>query len=410
MATNTLTQVQTYQKSGLAFLLNSYAFINKANKKFKDFDKITTNLGATVRFDLPTRYTTTASLVAVFQDTEQREQSLTVDKEVSTSYSFTNQEFVFNAEKFMADFGKSAVAEIGSEIEANVAENNLTHTYRFFGDGVTAITSHEQLATALAFFRNYGAPKTDTCGYLSDLSVPAIVGSGLAEFTTNRGNKESMSWEVGRFSKCDWYESNLLPVHQAGDEGVAANTLTITAFTTDVDGGISDITVSGATGTADSMKENDLLQFQDGVSGQPNVRYRTFIGHKPSENPVQVRCTADAIGAAGSVTIPIFPKLYSVTGRDQNVTQTIAVGMELKALPSHRAGVIYAGNPLYLAMPRLPDEDPFKTAAEVDANSGASMRMYHGSKFGLNERGFVNDCIWGSTLVDEYAMRVVFPL
>ena len=86
------------------------------------------------------------------------------------------------------------------------------------------------------------------------------------------------------------------------------------------------------------------------------------------------------------------------------------IGNEAGALPDHRAGLICSGDPLFLAMPRLPEEVPFPTANVIDPDSGASMRMYYGSVFGQNERGFVNDCIWGSTLVDEYAMRVVYPL
>ncbi len=410
LPTNTLQQVETYQRSGLAFLLNSYAFIAKANKKFKDFDKIEANRGDTVTFDLPPRGVASDTLVATFQDSEQRSQSLSVDQAKNYAFAFNAQQFIFNAEHYMDQFGKNAVCELGTTVEANIAENAVTHTYRFYGDGVTAIDSYEQLALALAYYRNYGAPKVNTCGFISDIAVPGIIGSGLTDFALNRNNKDAMSWELGPFSQAEWYESNLLPTHLAGDEGVAGNTLTVSAITTAADGGITDITVTGATGTADSIKKNDLLQFQDGVVGQTDIRYRTFVGHTPSENPVQVRATANAIGAAGTVVIPIFPKLYVAAGRNQNITTAVAVGMELKALPSHRAGVIYAGDALYMAMPQLPEEIPFPTANKTDPDSGASLRMYYGSKFGENERGFLNDCIWGSTLVDEYAMRIVFPL
>lgn len=411
LPTNILQQVQTYNDSNLALLLNSFAFISKSNKKFKNFDKIGANLGDTVTFDLPPRYTTTPSLVAVFQDSSQRVQSLTVDKETSTSYAFSAQQFIFNVREYMDKFGRSAISEIGTDIESDIAQNAVTNTYRFFGDGVTAINSFQQLAQAMAFYRNYGAAKTRACGYLDDIAVPAIVNNGLSQFVTGRNDELANSWELGGFANTDWYQSNLLPVHLAGDIGNSASTLTITAFTTDADGGISDITLSGAGASADAIKQYDLLQFSDGVSGQPNIRYRTFIGHKPSANPVQIQATADAVSAADSVKIFITPKLYSVAGtKDQNVTQTVAVGMQLTALPSHRAGLIYAGDPLFLAMPELPDEDPFKTATKVDPDSGCSIRTYYGSKFGLNERGMVNDAIWGSTLVPEYAMRLVFPL
>lgn len=410
LPTNTLQQVQTYQDSSLAYLQNLNCFVATANTKFKDFENLEANLGDTVTFDLPPRYTVNDSLVATFQDSEQRVQSLTVDQAKNVSYAFSNQQFVFNVEDYMNKFGKSAVAELSTYVEADVASTILDNTYRFYGDGVTAINSFGQLALALAFFRNYGAAKDNTKCYLSDIANAEIVNTGLNQFVPRRNEEMAMSWDVGRFSNCDFFQSNLLPIHTAGTVGQAATTLTVTAVTTDADGGISAITCSGAGTDADAIKEGDLLRFDDGVSGVSDVRYRTFIGHTPSANPVQVRATADAASSADSVTIPIYPKLYSAAGRNQNVTTAIVATMELSTLPSHRAGLICSGNPLYLAMPRLPEEVPFPTANKSDPDTAVSMRMYYGSLFGQNQRGMVNDLIWGKTLVPEYSMRLVFPL
>ena len=84
--------------------------------------------------------------------------------------------------------------------------------------------------------------------------------------------------------------------------------------------------------------------------------------------------------------------------------------MELKALPSHRRGMICSGNSMYVAMPKLPEETPFPTANSSDPDTGVSLRMYYGSKFGENQRGFVHDCITGSVIVPEYSMALIFPL
>jgi hypothetical protein len=55
---NILQQVQTYQLSNLAYLQNLNCFVATANTKFKNFEKLTANLGDTVTFDLPPRFTT----------------------------------------------------------------------------------------------------------------------------------------------------------------------------------------------------------------------------------------------------------------------------------------------------------------------------------------------------------------
>jgi hypothetical protein len=84
--------------------------------------------------------------------------------------------------------------------------------------------------------------------------------------------------------------------------------------------------------------------------------------------------------------------------------------MKVTPVPSHRAGILMSGDQFYLAMPRLPDESPFTTVTSVDEDSGASIRHYFGSQFGLNNRAYVRDCIWGSTLVAENSLRYCFPL
>ena len=411
--TNILQQVITYNRSNLALLLNTFAFISTSNKKFQRFnDDVPKNLGDTVSFDLPPRFTTTNSLVVSFQSAVQRVQQLTVNQQASTAYEFTAQQFIFNVRDYMEVFGKSAIAEIGTKVESNVSQLAETNTFRFYGDGITPISTYLQLANALAFFRNFGAAKDNTKGYLSDITFPQIINSGLNQFTIDKNNREMMSWEIGKFSNCDWYQSNLLKTHQAGTEGNAGTVLTVVSTVTNADGGVIQITFSGTTSAsdADSVKAYDKFQFNDGVSGQTNLRFLTFIGHQPSQCPVQFRATADAASTAGSqVTVDIYPALQATAGQNQNINTPIVPGMQVTVLPNHRCGLIMAGNPLFLAMPRLPEEVPYPTSVQQDPDSGASIRQYYGSLFGQNQRGMVHDVIWGSTLVDEYALMVALP-
>lgn len=414
MPNNYLQQVVTYNESNLALLLNSFAFINTSNKKFLKFnDKVPQNLGDTVSFDKPPRFTTTNSLVVNFQAAEQRVQNLTVDQQVSTSYAFSDQQFIFNARDYMDVFGRSAVAEIGSQIEANVAQLAETNTFRFYGDAVTPVNSYLQLANAVAFLRNFGAAKDDTKGYLSDLTFPAIVNSGLNQFTIDKNNREMMSWEVGKFANSEWYQSNLLKVHEAGSEGNAGSTLTVVSTTLDANGAVTAITFSGCSAASDpnSVKAYDKFQFSDGVSGQTDLRFLTWIGHKVSSCPVQFRAEANAASTGGSqVTVSIYPPLQANAGNNQNINTPIVPGQQVTVLPDHRCGLLISGKPLFLAMPTLPNEVPYPTSVAMDPDSGASIRQYYGSLFGQNQRGMVHDAIWGSTMVDENAMMIALPV
>ncbi len=407
---NILQQVQTYQRSNLAYLQNLNCFVATANTKFKNFEKLTANLGDTVTFDLPPRFTTAASLVATFQSADQRVENLTVDKAINVSYAFTAQQFIFNVEDYMEQFGKSAVMEMSAEIEADIATVCVEAPYRFYGDGISPINSYGQLAAALAMFRNYGAAKDNTKFYLSDIAQSAIVNTGLNQFVPKRNDVAAMSWDVGDFDRAAFYVSNLLPVHTAGTIGEDGTVLTVVSVVKDANDAVIQIVFSGAGTDADAIKAFDKGQFNDGVAGQPNMRYLTFIGHKPSSNPVQFRVLNNAASSAGNVTVDVYPPLKASAGNTRNLNHEIAAGMQVTFLPSHRAGVITSGNPLFLGMPMLPEEVPFPTGNETDPDTGVSLRMYYGSLFGQNQRGMIHDAIWGKKLVPEYSMSVIFPL
>jgi len=429
---NILVQVQTYQRSSLGLLLNLCCHISTANTKFKDFDKIQANLGSSVTFDLPPRFTTTAGLVASFQAADQRLLNLTADQANNTSFAVTSQQRIFNLEKgeedYMRVFGKSAIAELANLVEQNIALNwdsgvvsQLTQTtntfsgpYRFFGNGTTALTSYQQLAQAIMLFKNYGAVAEGIKVYLPDTVIPAIVGNGLNQFAPHRNDDIAMSWEVGDFGTplAHYYQSNLMPIHVSGNTGVNAQTLTVVSTNDPTGQNVTQITFSGATASdANAVFAGDLFQFADGVSGQPNMRYLTFIGHAPSANPVQFRATANAAASSGgNVTVSITPALNWAGGANQNLNNPIASGMQVFGLPSHRCGGILGGEALFMAMPQLPEQSPYDTANEYDPDTGASLRLTYGSLFGQNQTGMIYDEVHGSVIVPEYSMRYVIPL
>jgi hypothetical protein len=429
---NILQQVQTYQRSGLALLQNLCCHISTANTKFKDFDKIQANLGSVVTFDLPPRATTVAGLVASFQPAVQRVLQLVADQSNNSSFAVTSQQRIFNLEKgeedYMRVFGKSFIAELATQVEGNIALNwasavssqlngelnTFSGPYRFFGNGSTALSSYQQLAQAIMFFKNYGSVAEGIKVYLPDTVVPSIVGNGLNQFVPNRNDDIAMSWEVGDFGTplVKYYQSNLMPIHVSGNTGVLAQTLTVVSTNDPTGQNVTQITVSGAsTSDANAVFAGDLFQFADGVSGQPNMRYLTFIGHFPSANPVQFRAIANAASnSSGVVTISITPALNWAGGQDQNLNNPIAAGMQLLTFPSHRCGGILGGEAFYLAMPQLPEQSPFDTANEYDEDTGASLRLTYGSLFGQNQTGMVYDEVHGSVIVPEYSMRYMIPL
>lgn len=436
---NVLQTVQTYQKAELAWLLNSFVGIRLANKKFKDFNDLVSNLGDSVTFDLTPRYQQYTGLVITEQPSVQRFQTLECAQAANVSAGYTDQQFIFNVRDYMSRFGNAAVKVLGTAVETDILKNFVSGVvvndpqsanfgvaqinsgpFRFFGDGVTPINSFTQLAQAIANFNDFGAAAYDLVGILPVANVPPIVGTGLNQFATRRNDEIADDWELGRFAGCDWYESNLLPTHVAGTVGNATppnNVVTVVSTNDPTGVNVTQITVTEPTGgtVANAIAAGDLLQFNDGVAGQPNMRFLTFIqAGNVSQQPVQVRATAVAGSVAGTIVINIQTingvGLVSAQNQNQNINNVIQAGMKLTVLPSHRAGGIMSGDQFYLAMPRLPDESPFTTVNTTDPDSGASIRHYFGSQFGMNNRAYVRDVIWGSTLVAENSMRLVFPM
>lgn len=430
---NVLQTVQTYQKAELAWLLNSFCGISLANKKFKNFQEREANLGDTVTFDLPPRYNTYNGLVITLQDSTQRVESLVCSQASNVSAGYTDQQFIFNVRDYMDRFGEAAMKELGSKIEQDIlrnctsgvlinnpqdpsfgqAPNTTSGPYRFFGNATTALNSYQQLAQAIANFHDFGAAPDKVRGILPAVDIPAFIGSGLNQFVPNRNQEIAVSWMLGEFAECNWYRSNLLPTHISGNVGVNATTLTVVSTNDPTGQNVTQITFSGATASdANAIFAGDMFQFNDGVSGQPNMRFLTFIGHSLSQQPVQFRATAAAgATAGGQVTVSIYPALaWANNVANQNVNNTIAAGMQVSVLPSHRAGVLMSGDQFYLAMPTLPDQSPFTTVNMMDKDSGASIRHYFGVQFGQNVRAYVRDSIWGSDMVADNSMRLIFPM
>ena len=411
---NIVQNVQTYNKADLAYLQNNNCFISTANKKYRNFQEANpANLGDTITFDKPPRFIANDGLVVNFQGVEQRVQTLTVNKSKNVGIDVSAQQLIFNLEEYMERFGKGAIEELGAVVEADLAGLCESSPYRFYGNGVTPINSFNQLGQMLAFFRNFGSAKDATKVYMSDIVIPDIVGSGLNQFVPVGNEELRNSWELGMFNKAEWYESNLLPQHISGTEGQVGSTLTVVSVVTDANGAVTAITFSGCNAANDplSVVQYDRFQFQDNVAGYNNLRFRTFTGHFPSSCPVQFLAAAGASSDGSSqVTVTLTKPLQATNGRNQNITQQIVAGMQVKVLPSHRVGMVQSGNQFYAAIPPLPDCDPFTTSNATDMETGANLRLYTGAQFGQNLYGTVHDIIWGKTQVDDNAMAVIFPL
>ena len=364
---NILQNVQLYIKSELAWLDNEYWGIANANKSLEEFNDKPGNLGDVITFDNTPRYISYDGLVITEQPSVQRLQSLICSQAKNISAAYTDEQFIFNVEQYMDRFGIAAAEEIGAGIETDILKNIVSGVignnpnsvsnfqqpqinsgpYRFYGDGFTPINSYQQLAQGWANFSAYGASKHMKRGVIPVDLVPAIIGTGLNQFAPDRNNDISKNWELGRYAgmNVDWSVSNLLPIHVSGfvQNAAAPNNVWTVVSTNDPTGvNVTQITATEPTGStaANAVLAGDLFQFSDGVAGQPNMRFLTFIGHNPTRLPVQFRAIANANTVAGSATIQVQTinnsiGLVSALNQNQNMNNAIAAGMKFTGLPSH---------------------------------------------------------------------------
>lgn len=436
---NQLVRVQTYQKAELAVMQNENVHIDVSNKKLKDFNDKTAQLGDSVTFDLTPRYVSYRGLGPVTQQpSNQRFQTLACTQSLNVTSAFSEQQFIFNVRDYMDRFGIGAIAELGSDCETDVALNWVTGVtvnspdhanfglrqtdsgpFRFFGDGVSAINSFQQLDQTIRNFQDFGAAKHDLKMFLPSTYISQIVGSGLNQFAQDRNNELANKWRLGRVGVCEVYESNQMPEHISGTIGDAAspnNILTVVSVNDPTGANVTEITCTEPTsGTdPDAIVIGDMFQFVDSAS-YARLRFLKFIGHKPSAQKVQMVSTANRGTTAGTVVIKIRTTnevglCWQAGNANQNLNAAIAAGMQIQVMPSHKAGGLMSGNPLYLAMPRRAQMTPYPSVSETDKDTGASIQHYWGVLFGQNNMSYVRTALWGSTMVPENSMRMLFPL
>jgi hypothetical protein len=443
---NYLQAVQTYQPCELAVFQNANCIVSTANTQFENFQDIALNLGSTINMELTYRFEAADGLLAIDQPITQRLHPLTVDQAAHVSIELTNPEKIFNLDKdrYMDKIGRSASIALAAKVESNVALNANSHVpvmvvdptdsrrwipsgalrtesgpYMFFGDGATAINSYQQLQQMIEDFVEIGNPGGEFNVYLPNVEVPAVIGSGLAQFVPHRNEETAQSWTIGDFGTplVHYYKSNVLPVHFAGSIGnaVAPNNVLTVVSVNDVTGqNVTEIVcTTTVTDDADAIKSGDLGSFV-AVSGV-TPHFTTRNGKVATSQPVQVRFKSDAASVSTAITVSVIcddeqKGICWAAGANRNCDMPIVAGMKIQVMKSHKCGLLVSNKALYIAMPRLPAQSPFDSHSESDPETGVAMRLAYATIPGQNFQRVIHDCIWASTLVPSYAKRILFPL
>jgi len=412
MSINVLESVATLQEDALAFFQNRNCFVQTSNTKFIDFENTIGNLGSEIKLEQPYRFISTPSLVSTIQPLKQRYVKLITDQKRTVDYAMSAEEMIYHFNNNRERIGKSAIAELSAHVEKNIASRIPDFTYRFFGDGKTTFNGLEDLEKMLIMYREVGIPSPSLNCYVSDLYLLKARSGMLNQFVPIRNDKLARRYEIGEYNYTKFYRTNMLPIHEAGDVGQKGVVLTIESTNDPTGKKITQLQLSGSMEPGSiAFKKNDLIQFQD-IPGVTNVRFLTNVGHAPSSCPVQCRVTSDAtVPEKNALTINIEPALcFDQTDSDWNITTNIVKGMKIQTAPSHRAGLLIGGDAFYISMPKLPAEHPNDSVSKYDPDTGVAIRVTYGTVAGSDVFGFHYGALWGTLMVPDYCMRILFPI
>jgi len=431
LPTNSFVDVETFNMIGMEVFRNYHPNIRYANTKFMNFQDTAGQRGITTTWELPPHTRFIQGSLSIpdngWDSVDQRPHSHTVDEQGYTCAAIDAQQRIFNdGDKYMDRVGKVSIVGIANGIEANVVQRYL-ETYRFFEFDDSALLTYTNLRASIIQFKNYGyAMNSDIYMFIPDIYEPQFVNDGLGQFAIDRNNRIANSWEIAELTGAKVMSASILPEHIAGVGANADDTLTLTS----VSANGTTLTFSGATvDTPGYFVKGDLFEFNNGTGAGP-IKYLFFNngGNAAliSSNNVQCVVDADAESIGGSVTVTVnntfgssvsngsYPLISDITNKRVNLSRPLVAGPPgpgidtVRLIGNHRAGLICNSQAIFLSMPRLPNEEPYFSSNIADPESGLSIRLTYGSAFGKNFKGFVWSVLWGTSIVAENAMRLIF--
>lgn len=442
--TNFFQNVPTYQKLSIAYMSNQNYTIKYGNHMAENIANLTGNLGTTLNYMVAPMSTTSRNLAAPPTSIAQKLQPLTVDQQFKNSQAISDIQFLFNFDRnsYEKIQGKANSISIATEVELASMQNAISQMpsyddkanvtgvhseqgpYRFFGNGLTDISSVTKMAEMAYAFKEIGFAHDKFHAILPSSAVSQLISTQLAQFTTERNNRASASWELGSLKGIvglEFFESNLMPQHLAGQVGQAeapANVVTVVSTNSATGENVTEITVTvdaSLSNTADAFKIGDMGQFVQGVAGKTDIRQVTTYGKKVTHLPAQLLIVSNAETVGTSTTIKLrttngLGLCWQAGNPNQNISAPIVAGTKIQFMPSHNAGLLHSGDQLYVATPKLPSTSPYEHSIYTDPDSMLSLRWYTGFDPQYTVHQITMDMVAALGLLPNNCMRIMFPL
>lgn len=420
---NNLQKITTYQQDyTLPTLEALLTWTSLTDKKFQNWSDIVAQRDDTVKYRLPTLFNVTDSLSFDPDSTgsfTERFGYLSVDQARLVNYAMTDEQLAtYPLEELANDMGDEAMISLAGNIDAYVAQKAVTGGYRWVGNWQAAnnsMSTFQDLRKAVTIARNFGGDDM-LHAVLPDTASTLIANSGFQEFAPSRNDSLVKSWELGSvngIANCNFYQSQLNPVHTSGTASNKEITITNVTQGTYTENGLtfssSTISLSGLT-SGETIVADDVGD----ITGATPIKYLRQQDHTTTAiNPQFKVISGGTASAGGTLDIVVSPALIfdgTNANPERNLSRAIVTATDkVRIVPSHKTGAIFFKPALQMAVPKLPSKSPFESAV-AQSKSGISMRTYHGSMMGKDVHQMVHDILFGVTMARDYGVRMIFPL
>ena len=323
---NTLITPTWVSREILRVLHDNLSFVGNVTRWYDDRFKVAgAKVGDTVNARLPVKARSVTGPNLSIQDITEQTVAIQLTTQRHIDFAFSSAELTTDVEDFRRRYIEPFGKQLASEIEADVLSNVYKEVYNAVGTPGTVPGSLSVFLEARRRLNEFLAPMADRAVLMNSETMVNMVDALKALY--NDPSAISEQYKEGFITRAagfDWYENQLLPVHDNG--GVAGTPLVNGANQT----GSSLVTDGWTAGT--TIKKGTIITISGVYAVHPETKnsYR-FL----QQFVVTSDVTADGTGNA---TLPISPAI-TTSGPYQNVSGSPADNAAITVLGS--------GNTLY---------------------------------------------------------------
>lgn len=393
---------------------NSLSFARVANRNLEaDFKNLKFATGQTIDYRLEERYLAGEGASATSEARVQVIRPLSITKQFRTMVEYTGFNLTFDRardEPYLEMANAPRAKRLANLVENFIAEDFINQTYQAVGTPGVPVDFNTVLL-ADAYMTELAIPE-DGKRYFG---VPPRVAAGISNdlynvFNMSVNTGALIDGFIGHLSGFDFFKSNFLPRHIAGDGEAGGSPpagMKLAGIVTNgpiSSGNTISVNSLGQAPGATVFKEGDILQVADASA----VYMINPLNYESLQQSAQFVVTADVISADGATAdIPVNPEII-VSGARQNISAAIPNGAQMLMYDSHNVSLAFHTQAIVFAAPPLKElrggveavtrySDLYKLA--MTYSLGADIRNY--------EQLDRIDVICGVAINPEFAVRVM---